>query len=69
LDKYRVNYVVKEVSPAIALLRAFSLGAAVEVSSSHNVFSDRVAKLLAVVEDLGQPRATLLCSHCLVEMH
>ena len=69
LGKYRVNYVVKEVSPAIALLRAFSLGAAGGVTSSYNVFSDRVAKLLAVVEGLGQPKATLLCSHCLVEMH
>jgi hypothetical protein len=63
-----VNYVVKEVSPAIALLRAFSLGATGGVTSSYNVFSDRVAKLLAVVEDLGQPRAALLCSHCLVEI-
>ena len=68
LDKYRVNYVVKEVSPAIALLRAFSLGAAGGATSSYNVFSERVAKLLAVVEDLEQPRATLLCSHCLVEI-
>jgi len=68
LDTYRVNYVVKEVSPAIALLRAFSLGAAGGVTSSYNVFSDRVAKLLAAVEDLGQPRATLLCSRCLVEI-
>ena len=68
LDKYRVNYVVKEVSPAIALLRAFSLGAAGGVTSSYNVFAERVAKLLAVVEDLEQPRATLLCSHCLVEI-
>jgi protease-4 len=68
LDKYRVNYVVKEVSPAIALLRTFSLGATGGVTSSYSVFSDRVAKLLAVVEDLGQPRATLLCSHCLVEI-
>ena len=68
LDKYRVNYVVKEVSPAIALLRAFSLGAAGGATSSYNVFAERVAKLLAVVEDLEQPRATLLCSHCLVEI-
>jgi protease-4 len=68
LDRYRVNYVVKEVSPAIALLRAFSLGAAGGVTSSYNVFAERVAKLMAVVEDLEQPRATLLCSHCLVEI-
>lgn len=68
LDGYRVNYVVKEVSPAVALLKAFSLGTTVGTHGSYNLFSDRVAKLLAELEDLSQPRATLLCSRCLVEI-
>lgn len=68
LDDYRVDYVVQEVSPAIALLRAFSRSATGGVVAPYNIFSDRVAKLQAVLEDLGQPKATLLCSHCLVEM-
>jgi protease-4 len=68
LDSYRVNYVVQEISPAIALLRTFSLSSAADIVRPYNVLSDRVAKLLSVMEDLGQPRATLLCSDCLVEI-
>ena len=66
LDDFRVNYVVKEVSPAIVLLRELSLGAGGFIQFPVSSFGDRIAALFGVLEDVSQPRATLLCEICLI---
>lgn len=68
LDDFRVNYVVKEVSPVMFLLRELSLGAGVVIQSPVSSLADRIAALFGVLENISQPRATLLCDVCLVDM-
>jgi len=68
LDDFRVNYVVKEVSPVMFLLRELSLGAGVVIQSPVSSLADRIAALFGGLENISQPRATLLCEVCLVDM-
>ncbi len=68
LDDYRTHYVVQEVSPVFALLRQFSASVNDQVSVSYNVFATRMAKLLATLENISEPKATVLCSICMVEL-
>lgn len=68
LDDFSVNYVVKDVSPVMMLLREFSLEAGGFIQLSHSEMSSRIATIFGMLEDISQPRATLLCDVCLVEM-
>jgi protease IV len=68
LEQFRINYVVKEVSPAVALLRRFSAGLAGEVSSPVGSFAQKISHLLLALENISQPRALVMCTICTFEM-
>jgi hypothetical protein len=38
------------------------------VSAVSPVFADRVARLLELAEGISQPRATVMCTDCQVEL-
>lgn len=69
LVDYRVNYVVKEPSPALVLLRRFMAGMTGDLEAPLGAFAQRVSRLLAIVKDISQPKATVMCTRCMVEMH
>lgn len=68
LEQYSVNYVVKEPSPAVALLRMFSAGVLGEVASPYRSFAQHISQLLVTLEDISQPRAMILCTTCSIEL-
>lgn len=68
LQEYKTHYVVQEVSPAMALLRELSSGISTQTSSSYNIFASRMTILMAMVEDISEPKATVMCSSCLIEL-
>lgn len=68
LEDYRVNYVVKEMPAALALLQRFAASMPIGVSTPSPQFSERIERLMHVVEGISQPRATVMCPQCLVEM-
>ena len=68
LEEYRVNYVVKEMPAVLALLQRFSASLPIGISTPSPQFSERIERLMHIVEDINQPRATVMCSECLVEM-
>ena len=68
LDDFSINYVVKDVSPVMVLLRELSVEAEGIVHFSQSEVSNRIAAIFGVLEEVSQPRATLLCDVCLVEM-
>ena len=68
LQSYRVNYVVKPVSPAVEFLRRLSITAADSHARSFNLFAQSAARLMETMDDLSQPRATVMCTVCSVEL-
>jgi protease-4 len=68
LQEYKTHYVVQKVSPVTALLRQLSGGITTQASSSYNVFARRMTSLMAMVEDITEPKATVMCSSCLIEL-
>jgi protease-4 len=68
LEDYRVNYVVKEMPAGLALLQRFTASMPIGVSAVSPVFADRVARLLELAEGISQPRATVMCTDCQVEL-
>jgi protease IV len=68
LDEYRVDYVTKPVSPAIALLRRFSVSAGMGPGSSYQTFAARMDSLFTLFGDISEPKATVMCAECMVEM-
>jgi protease-4 len=68
LQEYKTHYVVQKVSPVTALLRQLSGGITAQASSSYNVFARRMTSLMAMVEDISEPKATVMCSSCLIEL-
>lgn len=68
LEDYRVNYVSKEVSPAMRILRELSLSSGLLISQSYSGFAGRVEELMNLFAGIGQPKASLLCSDCMVEL-
>jgi protease-4 len=68
LQEYKTHYVVQEVSPVMALLRQLSSGLTAQASSSYNVFARRMTSLMAMVKDISEPKATVMCSSCLIEL-
>jgi protease-4 len=68
LDSYRVDYVVKPPSYTIALLQRFSIAVGQSQARSFNLFADSAARLMETLENLSQPRATVMCTVCSVEL-
>jgi protease-4 len=68
LESFRVNYVVKPVSPAMELLRRFSITAGQSHAGSFNLFYASASRLMETLNNLGQPRATVMCTVCSVEL-
>jgi protease-4 len=68
LQEYNTHYVVQQVSPVMALLRQLSGGITSQTSSSYNIFARRMTSLMAMVEDITEPKATVMCSSCLLEL-
>lgn len=64
LEDYRVNYVVPQMSPAIALLRRFGVTSPVDLS-----LLGRVEALLEQWANVTEPRAAVMCSHCVLELN
>jgi protease-4 len=69
VPEYRVNYVVQEMSPTFAFLRRFLGTASLEAASPYGEFAQRVSRLLSIVQGISQPRATVMCTRCMVELH
>ncbi len=68
LERYEVNYLEKPLSPTMELLRRFSLVADSSGSRTLNLFAASASRLMETLEDLSQPRATVLCTLCSVEL-
>jgi protease-4 len=68
LESYQVNYVEKPLSPAIEFLRRFSLLQGSSSSQTLNLFAASASRLMETLENLSQPRATVLCTICSVEL-
>ena len=68
LESYRVDYVVKPVSPTIELLRRFWITAEDSSARSFNLFADSASKMMETLDNLSQPRATVMCTICPVEV-
>ena len=68
LEDYRVNHVVKEPSPGFLLLKYLDVALGTDIQLPYADFSRRVSRLMAEFEGLSRPRATVLCTSCLVEL-
>jgi protease-4 len=68
MGDYRINYVVKEPSPAILFLRQFTSSVMGSVEIPALDFAARLERLTDEMDRLSQPRATVMCTLCLVEM-
>ncbi len=68
LENYRVDYVVKPLSPSIALLRQFWITAGGSHARSFNLFADSASRLMETLDNLSQPQATVMCTICSVEI-
>ena len=68
LEDYRVSYVVKPVSPAMALLRRFAIATGNVTHGSFNLFAAQAARLMDTLDNISQPQATIMCTVCSVEL-
>ena len=68
IEDYDVNYVTLEPPLPILLLQRFSVSAGVELSAPYGRFAERFASLMEIVEGISQPRATVMCTACMVEL-
>ncbi|MEM1111849.1 MAG: signal peptide peptidase SppA [Pseudomonadota bacterium] len=69
LTDFDVNYVVKQPSRAFLLLRQFTSSVLGSVEVPALDFAARMELLTREFERLSQPRATVICTFCMVEMH
>jgi protease-4 len=68
LESYRVDYVVKPPSYTMALLQRFAINVGRSQAQSFNLFADSAARLMETLDNLSQPRATVMCTVCSVEL-
>ena len=68
LDAYQVDYVVKAPSKAIMILRELQGGIGIKVPSMLGTYGDYMAQIFKVLESVSEPRATVLCAECMVEL-
>ncbi|MEM1189381.1 MAG: signal peptide peptidase SppA [Pseudomonadota bacterium] len=68
IEAYGVNYVVKPPSPSMLLLQQFSAAVGIELPALDGGVLQRVRGLLMEFESLSRPRASVLCTDCVVEL-
>jgi protease-4 len=68
IEDYDVDYVYLEPPFSVRLLEMFSVSMGVEISSPYGYFAERFASLMEIVEGISQPRATVMCTDCMVEL-
>ncbi len=68
LDDYKVDYVVKKPSAAVLLLRELQKNLGVNFQVSTPSFMHRMEALMGELDALSQPRATAMCTVCMVEL-
>jgi protease-4 len=68
IEDYDVNYVYLEPPFSAQLLEMFSVSTGLDVSSPYGYFAERLASLMEIVEGISQPRATVMCTACMVEL-
>ena len=68
LEDHSVDYVTKKPSKAMMILKELQGGIGVRVSSEVITFSDYMNRIFGVFEDVSEPRATVLCTECMVEL-
>jgi protease-4 len=68
IEDYDVDYVYLEPPFSAQLLEMFSASMGVEISSPYGYFAERFASLMEIVEGISQPRATVMCTDCMVEL-
>lgn len=66
LEEYGVDYVVKKISPRMALLRYLDI--LEPVQAGYGAFARQVMALFRGLESLSEPRATVMCTTCLIEL-
>jgi protease-4 len=68
LDDHSVDYVTKKPSKVMMILKELQGGIGVRVTSEVITFSDYMTRIFGVFEDVSEPRATVLCTECMVEL-
>ena len=69
LEAYRVDYVTPEPSRAALLLQRFAIGAlGVDGVPGEHSFARRLARLMEELEGISEPRATVMCTHCMIKL-
>jgi protease-4 len=68
IDDYDVDYVYLDPPFSILLLEKFSASMGVKLSSPYGYFAERFASLMEIVEGISQPRATVMCTDCMLEL-
>jgi len=67
LEDYRVNYVVKPISPAFAILRQFNVSLGVRSNQTLNTAAEQFIEAMATLEGLNAPKATIMCTECVFD--
>jgi protease-4 len=67
IEDYDVNYVHLDPPFTALLLEKFSASMGVEINSPYGYFAESFASLMEIVEGISQPRATVMCTTCMVE--
>jgi protease-4 len=65
---YRVDYVTRPIPPAVHFLRQFTAAIGMGSGSTYQTFAGRVQSLFALFIDISEPKATVMCSECMVEL-
>lgn len=68
IDRYQVDYVTKKIPPAFALLRRLTIRSDVGLDRTYQSFAGRVKTLFDLLAGINQPRATIMCTDCMVEL-
>ena len=67
IDDYRVNYVVKPISPAFALLRQFDLSVGSAIDGNLTTAAEQIVNAMQGLKGLNAPRATVMCTECVFD--
>ncbi len=68
LQDHSVDYVTKKPSKFMMILQELQGDIGVRVSGELISFSDYMSRIFGVFEDVSEPRATVLCTECMVEL-
>ncbi len=69
LDGYRVNYIERELSFGERLLRDLMQQSPVSFTPAVPDLYHQIETLLAPLAEASQPRATVMCSNCLIDLN